>query len=1763
MAEWEQATIVQDPPWKAAPIVRPDPIAQEKQIKNVASMSHNVPRDFAWQIEDKDNVEHDGNEFQQGVWSKTKESFGRGQQQSLTDVAITEALYTGDTDKVKRAMAMKDKVLMNMAQDPLASGWFSDFIYANVQTAGQVWESMKAGGKGAAVVGGIGAGVGAAAGALIPTVGEEALTVAAGAKAGLKIGAKLGVAEGAAIFSYRQGMGEMYYEMIKNGSDPELAETVSGVAAIPYALVEIAQLKALTPNVKKALTKKLQGSVAKIVVEATKKYGKTYGTEVAEEIVQKVISVTARDTADVLSGNEIEIDKKFLTDRIKEVYEEGKGAAKGMALLPLPGAAIEVGIQSVTRNGVELTPAEEKPAETKPTEDLSKTFGGPAEVVQQFHEQEQLKIHGISAPIFGDVEAIGKHQEEVRDFVGETVKSLPVGAVTGDKEELVNIIADAVNAKVLTDKISDVDQIVDLIFQTTAAETKALPAPEAEAKSTEPEIVTPKQLAEGVGPKTEAATTTKKGKLQKRKDAAKKAAATRKANAERLPKQVGVTPEEYKAQIKGVKDEIAGHPQVQAVRDKLGQRIERGKYLVSKGEWADMMDREDLNLAKNFTQDKSTGAIGWDQHAVELGREDMTFDEFFNELSDTIHGDVDSIALREAAKGDQFLQAISLKQAMLRAGESKETINDALAIVAEQAGADASELFIDEGKNGRTSDSIRQSASEAVGQSEKEPTGQEADEMAAAQAALDDFLNGPPPGDESTPGLDENLLGSKVVTDTTSGKQTEMFDKNKFKTDQAKEDDAAKGDLPGQGTLFGGGHKNEGFLGVPFDLPEPGVARKGAEKIYQDYINRFASIENIEKKARALGMEIQPGESPTILARAYLGIGRKVESILGNKTVRNTPEGKVEITGEGLKPILDSYDKAAKPIEKNRKARENDFETYLKATRTVEDLQRKAFEGAQQDIATAEQVSKAQTALDKLQEKYGKGMKAMEAHAERLYEYQKRILHLLVDAGNLSQERYNKIVNLNQHYIPFDRVVEEDMLGGVPKQKDRFTKAKAPVGRIKGSELEVAPVMESVIKNTYKIVAAADRNKVARSVARFGRVLPQDVTPVRVKMVPIKIDPKEILTVSKEFRKAARQVTDEVRNIETDATESGKSADLSGPAKKMEKVVRDALTHRGFSEGEAKSFVSQIKKGQTPEGEDAGKATFTKETIERTIKEVQQIIISKEPVETTIFRPSQFAPKGKVIEFFVDGKRRFVELEGNLHAAMTGLDETTSNLLVKIFAVPAHWLRIGATITPEFMLRNPIRDQWTALMQSGFGFVPFVDSTGAIADILGKKDVYHEWLASGGAYAGFVELNRPALEKAVGELRHGKSILKRMNIISSAQDLSQLMEMATRLGVFKAEKRKGKTSAEAGFASREATLDFARRGAKMADYNRVMAFFNAGVQGLDKTIRTSITHPYATAIKGLTAITLPSLLLFLRNKDDEEYKEMAQWQKDLFWNFKLGDQWWRVPKPFLFGQLYGSIPERFFEYQYTKDPKAFKGLQDSIYDALTPVSGDPESGVLMTSVKPLLENAVDHSFFLQRPIVPSGTSRLEPQDQFGRYTTKAAKKMGEWRDYSPAKIENLVRGWFGGSGQYALEGIDFIANQITNEVDAERPKELADYPLVKGFVSRPPTGPSARSINEFYSDTSKIEKAYNSYQHALKEGRKDKARKLLSDKPEIRDYKALNAIRIQLSVLRKKADKVLDKTSMKKETKKKQIAKIDEKRLALAKRGNKIIEKRQ
>jgi len=320
------------------------------------------------------------NPLEHGFFGRIVDSFQRGQNSVLANVGVYNAMID-PTEDLEGALIVRRKTRLNEALNPIEGGLLSDLIYAAAKTSGQLFEAAKRGGAAGlagAAAGGIG---GAVVGVAIPTIGEEAVTVGTGARVGFKFAS----AAGSTLFAYKEGVGGMFAEMVESGVNPDIAQEVAHIAGIPYALIETLQLKGLTLDVKKKVMSAVQAPILEVLAKAFKTYGTTLGKEVAEELGQEIIQISAEKTAKELQREGIHVSPSYLrstaelalntantifeatTDKEtqKRLYEVGKGALKGFALLPLPGAALEAGIGFTANDITAEMEAAKKAAESK------------------------------------------------------------------------------------------------------------------------------------------------------------------------------------------------------------------------------------------------------------------------------------------------------------------------------------------------------------------------------------------------------------------------------------------------------------------------------------------------------------------------------------------------------------------------------------------------------------------------------------------------------------------------------------------------------------------------------------------------------------------------------------------------------------------------------------------------------------------------------------------------------------------------------------------------------------------------------------------------------------------------------------------------------------------------------------------------------------------------------------------------------------------------------------------------------------------------------------------------------------------------------------------------------------------------------------------------------------------------------------------------------------------------------------------------------
>lgn len=831
------------------------------------------------------------------------------------------------------------------------------------------------------------------------------------------------------------------------------------------------------------------------------------------------------------------------------------------------------------------------------------------------------------------------------------------------------------------------------------------------------------------------------------------------------------------------------------------------------------------------------------------------------------------------------------------------------------------------------------------------------------------------------------------------------------------------------------------------------------QDVYTKFVDDLNPIREEVKKMNKLIEEGKQGDGqdPYTLMRLLRGsIGRSAHFLEQGTTDFKT----LKTNGESLRDIL----KGEQDLDSLRQ--------FLVARRAVELHGRGINPGV--ELPTAQAAVK-------------EGGKRFNDIAKRITDYQNRVTQYLRDSGVLSDKAYEAMTEANKAYVPFFRVMDEQAAG-----IGKGSSVKNPIHGIKGSDRQIIDPLESIIKNTYVYVALAERNAANKSfithadktgiAGEFYRKVPQPVQAIEVK--------------EPEIRKMFEAFTSEVkqRSSVQRTTETTKRGEAKAPDSKAFTHVKnrtlEALKARGFSDGEANQMIDRLMaKG----GESSTVETLIRE-VEKT-EYIQELNIRLPHEAATIFRKVSTPLKPNEIAVFENGKRQVYEVDPDVASAFKAMDAETANLFVKLIAVPAQTLRAGAILSPDFMARNALRDQLSAMILSKHGFFPVFDFVRGAMSLIKKDEHYGNWLKSGGANAAMVSVDRQYLSQHLFNLSKETGLMERAwNVAKSPIEVlrvaSELVENATRLGEFKkATAGTAGTRADlqkAGFASREVTLDFARIGANMRAVNMISAFTNAQIQGLDRVVRGFGENPIGMSAKIAASITLPSMLLWWANHDDERWKEIPNWQKDLFWIVMTKDHIYRIPKPFELGLIFGTLPERSMEAYFTDNPQAFHDFEKSMIDAFTP-------NLTPQIAQPIIEQFSNRSLFTGMPVIPAGAEKLLPEYQYHEYTTELTKALGHvigafpgLRERAisdeqsliggvaralstPALVENYVRSWTGGLGMYAIQLADKALREAGALPDPVKPTPtLADIPFIKAFVVRYPAA-SAQSIQDFYS----------------------------------------------------------------------------------------------
>ncbi|WP_299528958.1 LPD38 domain-containing protein [Ulvibacterium sp.] len=436
------------------------------------------------------------------------------------------------------------------------------------------------------------------------------------------------------------------------------------------------------------------------------------------------------------------------------------------------------------------------------------------------------------------------------------------------------------------------------------------------------------------------------------------------------------------------------------------------------------------------------------------------------------------------------------------------------------------------------------------------------------------------------------------------------------------------------------------------------------------------------------------------------------------------------------------------------------------------------------------------------------------------------------------------------------------------------------------------------------------------------------------------------------------------------------------------------------------------------------------------------------------------------IKVFVKGEPQRWQFSQEIYEALKGLEGIAHNRLFDLLAKPADLIRFTVTNFPVFAARNAFRDTFSRLIVSR--------SNGTIRDLLHNERDKRMFELFGGSQAGFYLTNKEAykevMNQAVKNLAgKGGAILdprklsynRYRNFLQKSENLNRVAEYRS---AYRKAKREGMDDYNAGlYAAYQARdlMDFAVAGNYMQVINKLVPFSNAGVQSIKRSVKGLKEDPGGFALKIVLYTVLPQIAsraLVSAMGDDEEYEELPDWQRDLFWNFKTpltGDLWISLPKPFELG-----LPSSLLDRAYSKvkgNDDAFDGAWVSAFKAMMPF----DEAAMLGSLKPLVEVSTNYDMFRDREIVPyyeknkdiafrSGTKYAS---RIGQGLTKAFGLLGLQVD--PRGIDHVINGYTTYFGKFLLAIGDIGREDSRNQLDFTK----------TGFARGMPVG-SAKSVRK-------------------------------------------------------------------------------------------------
>lgn len=688
--------------------------------------------------------------------------------------------------------------------------------------------------------------------------------------------------------------------------------------------------------------------------------------------------------------------------------------------------------------------------------------------------------------------------------------------------------------------------------------------------------------------------------------------------------------------------------------------------------------------------------------------------------------------------------------------------------------------------------------------------------------------------------------------------------------------------------------------------------------------------------------------------------------------------------------------------------------------------------------------------------------------ARLLDQFVRNVLHWKWENGFLTDEQYEDF-RLRDGYAPLNRVMDDTSVSSLRTGTAPANKRKV-IYRFRGSTRDFINPLESIMADVYATTRRVELNNTIRALVKTA----QSVGPDGGKIAEL-IPPNDMRAKGLDLRDTMDRIREEADKVLQDAISSGAIDRLDA------ETLRDELD-TVFDERASQVVFSQVETSGKP-GEHI---VYLWENGKR-----KPVLLGSDQLGADIFEIMAGVGQAVQDEWWMNGAVMFTQA-----------------------------FRAGVTKSPAYIAVNWFRDQLATWALSR-DFTPFWTGLKGLRDIAANTDAAQRYNAFAGMMGGIDAhlVDQASRGRDLTQLRQSgflaaptkwQSILRAMEVTEAASRIAHMDAAYKRLIA------DGFSEDEAAFEAAynaHDVMDFSRRGSKMSQAARLVAFLNSQVQGLSAAIRTikgerdayvevrDAISPFLKAAEGqvlsvgekealpnstriwfkLCSIGLIGLALALTYKDDPEYEELTKGAMgSTHWFAKINGVWWRFPKPFELA-IFSNLFEAMFDRVVKGDPLAGERMMRSVRETML-ISPEMQTFGALTTALDVVKTPLDTlsgklQYDKSQEDLPVRLRGLPPEMQWDAYTSEFSKLLAGTFGVSPYKTDKLIRDLFASVGRDALTVSDYTLPYLNQATGGALPgvamqpradKSFEDYIFISRIARRVPRG--AYSTWQFWQD---------------------------------------------------------------------------------------------